>query len=77
MQFNSEQACFNSSINLALIPNPQAYLVEDDVIEEEVTLPFQIPIPVKTTFVKPRGRPPLSEEEKNKRAVAKASKTSN
>ena len=77
MQFNSEQACFNSSINVALDPKPKAYLVEDNIIEEEVTLPTQIKIPVKTTTVKSRGCPPLSEEEKNKRAVAKASKTSN
>ena len=74
MQFNSEQACFNSSINVALIPNPKAYLVEDNVIEEEVTLPIEIQIPVKTTTVKPRCRPPLSEEEKNKRAVEKGLK---
>ena len=74
LQFNSEQACFNSSINVALIPNPKAYLVEDNIIEEEVTLPTQIPISVKTTPVKPRCRPPLSEEEKNKRAVEKGLK---
>ena len=41
MQFNSEQACFNSSINVALIPNPKDCLVEDDVIGYSSSKNFQ------------------------------------
>ena len=68
-EYDENLALFNSSMSTAFVPNNNAYIVQDDVIEiddeiEDVAVPIQVPISDKTATIKRRGRPPLSEEEK-------------
>jgi len=75
MKLNSDKASISSSINTDVIPYRNACFVQDYEIEkDDVALPIQVAISLKAATIKRRGRPPLSEEEKNRRAAEKALK---